>query len=357
MKKEIRASARAISAVEGNSVSGYFAKFNKPSQDLGGFVEVLAKGCFADSLVNHPDVAALVDHDTAKILARTASNTLSVREDDTGLAFSIANLPNTSYANDLKESLKREDITGCSFGFYVENPNDETWEVVGNDVVRTVLRATLIEGSIVTFPAYLDTNANLRAASKADAEELRALYASRIAEARSKAEVDAANAAAAQAEATAKALEASALEDAANVADLEVSGAAAEVVADASHVAAQTAAAAEQAADVAAAVEAIAELVVAEDAAEARTAPVEETRGDVLGDIQETASDEDNECECSCDNCEADNCDMCSNVDCVSDRCVRCAMQGQRAQKVELERSRLQAAITLMQARRRLRKI
>jgi HK97 family phage prohead protease len=139
---------------EGNRLRGHAAVFNVLSEDLGGFRERLAPGCFAGVL--DQDVRLVVNHDPEKILARTKSNTLQIAQDDKGLHFT-ATLPDTSYARDLRESIKRGDVDGCSFRFTV---GDEQWD---GDVreVRTV--KALHDLTIATgVPAYSATSVELR---------------------------------------------------------------------------------------------------------------------------------------------------------------------------------------------------
>ncbi len=156
-KREFRALPQTIT-VDQNKVTGYFAKFNSLSEDLGGFREQIAPGAFARSLKQSPDVCAFVDHDSSKIIGRTSADTLSVTEDEVGLAFTVE-LPDTSYARDLKVSMARGDIGKCSFGFFT---NEDNWAEVNGSLVRTLLDVTVFEGSIVSLPAYTDTDAQLR---------------------------------------------------------------------------------------------------------------------------------------------------------------------------------------------------
>jgi HK97 family phage prohead protease len=152
---------------EGNTLVGYAAKYNVESQPLYDrnvcdteFVEVLAPGCFSKTLVDNPSVAALYNHDTSAVLGRTDSKTLTLTDDETGLAF-VVRLPNTSYANDVRELVKRGDILGCSFGFMVIQ--DELTERPNDYPLRTVKEVHLYEISpAVCFPAYLDTEVNVR---------------------------------------------------------------------------------------------------------------------------------------------------------------------------------------------------
>jgi len=138
-------------------VSGYAILFNSLSCDLGGFKETIAPGALTRTLTENPDVLCLRDHAPELLLGRTTSGTLTL-----GLQFSCQ-LPNTSVANDLAESLKRGDIDSCSFGFNCVN---DTWtqDAEGN-VIRCLLDLDLFEVSVVSFPAYADTSAALRSAS------------------------------------------------------------------------------------------------------------------------------------------------------------------------------------------------
>jgi HK97 family phage prohead protease len=167
---EIRAEGGGTTA--GNRLEGYAAKFNLESlvicdddicDDEGDpipFVEVIAPGAFARTLKERPDVRALFNHDTSAVLGRTKSGTLTLAEDEVGLAFAC-NLPDTQVGRDVKVSVGRGDIDGCSFGFVVI---DATLELrPAKPAVRTLLDVELIEITpAVTFPAYEDTEVYLR---------------------------------------------------------------------------------------------------------------------------------------------------------------------------------------------------
>lgn len=131
----------------GPILAGYAATFNSPSSDLGGFVEVLAPGCFTETLKT-ADVRAFWNHCYEHLLGRTKSGTLRLTEDETGLAFEI-DVPETSLGRDTYELVKRGDIDGVSFGFFAVR---DEWSPDGK--VNTVLEAELIEISPVSFPAY-----------------------------------------------------------------------------------------------------------------------------------------------------------------------------------------------------------
>jgi HK97 family phage prohead protease len=162
IKREFRVISQRI-AVDTSSdkpkVSGYAARFNELSEDLGGFRELIAPGAFTDTLTGSPDIRALIDHDSAKVIGRTTSGTLNLTQDDQGLAFTCE-LPATSYGRDLAISMERGDITGCSFGFYC---NDDKWNADDSgNVVRTLLGIDLFEVTVCAFPAYPSSSAQVR---------------------------------------------------------------------------------------------------------------------------------------------------------------------------------------------------
>ena len=144
---------------ENRHISGYAAVYDSLSEDLGGFYEVLEKGAFDEVMRSEPDVRALSQHDTVKILGRTSAETLTLEADSRGLKMDIA-LPDTSYAADLYESVRRGDISGASFGFRV-GFDDYVFDWDADDLdlpVRRIKRIReLIEVSVVTFPAYQGT--------------------------------------------------------------------------------------------------------------------------------------------------------------------------------------------------------
>ncbi|HUW33068.1 MAG TPA: HK97 family phage prohead protease, partial [Planctomycetota bacterium] len=140
---------------ESNAITGYAAVFNAWSEDLGFFKEKIAKGAFAKSILEN-DIRALINHDPNLIIGRTRNKTLKLWEDDKGLGFEVE-LPDTTYAKDLRESIKRKDITQNSFGF---STVQDQWSPDGKR--RTLLEARLYDVSPVTFPAYKQTNVKMR---------------------------------------------------------------------------------------------------------------------------------------------------------------------------------------------------
>ncbi|MBT9167716.1 MAG: hypothetical protein DDT19_01056 [Syntrophomonadaceae bacterium] len=140
-------------------ITGYAAVFNRLSQDLSGFREVIAEGAFKKTL-QEADVRALLEHDPRWILGTTKSGNLCLWEDKKGLHIEL-DPPNTIAGRDVVESLQRGDLTGMSFGFRTIK---DRWEKDAGQSVRTLLEVALYDVSIVAFPAYPDTSVALRSA-------------------------------------------------------------------------------------------------------------------------------------------------------------------------------------------------
>ena len=146
-------------AVEGRTVEGYASVFNSMSEDLGGFREIILPGAFKNAL--NDDIRALYNHDSNYLLARTASGTLEVKEDDKGLYYRFE-MPNTSYGNDLLELYKRGDLTQSSFGFTVDK---DSWRLEEGQHVRYIESvSSLFDVSAVVYPAYVQASSGLRSA-------------------------------------------------------------------------------------------------------------------------------------------------------------------------------------------------
>ena len=148
-------------AASGRRLEGYAARFGVEAR-IGAFRETILPGAFRASLSGGRDVLALVDHDDAKLLARTSSGTLRLAEDGGGLHFDL-DVPDTTLGRDVLELARRGDIGGMSFGFRVQ---DEAWPATDMRELRAV---DLIEVSVVhAHPAYSSTSIQARARGRSD---------------------------------------------------------------------------------------------------------------------------------------------------------------------------------------------
>ena len=141
-------------------IEGYFVVFNSETELYDGMFEEISDKAFAN--IDLSDVRALADHDTAKVLGRTKSNTLKLSVDDKGLYGEITINKNDTEAVNLYERVKRQDIDQCSFGFNILNETME--QRVDGTTKWTITEIELFEVSVVTFPAYSDTAVEARSA-------------------------------------------------------------------------------------------------------------------------------------------------------------------------------------------------
>lgn len=141
-------------------LEGYAAVFNSPSEDLGGFREIILPGAFKDA-IGEDDIRALWNHDPNYVLGRNRSETLTLVEDLHGLKIEVVP-PSTQWARDLMVSIGRGDVSQMSFGFSV--PDDgQRWEQVEGEHIRYLIKVRLFDISPVTYPAYPATEVQARA--------------------------------------------------------------------------------------------------------------------------------------------------------------------------------------------------
>jgi len=141
-----------VKAEEGSVISGYAARFNSWSEDLGGFRERIKAGAFRKALMKS-DVRLLYNHDTNNLPLGRTPKTLRLEEDTKGLRFE-GDLPDTQMARDLVIAIERRDITGNSFSFSVAEGGDE-WKEKDGVTSRTITEFDQIyDIGPVVYPAY-----------------------------------------------------------------------------------------------------------------------------------------------------------------------------------------------------------
>jgi len=164
-------SAEVRTAGDEFALVGYACKYNVLSHNLGGFREKISPGVFGRSLKNNADVKALFNHNPSNILGRTKSGTLKLEDTPVGLRFYCALDKNSQAHKDLYGAVKRGDIDECSFAFTVPPGGDEwedgTDEETGRSIqIRTLKDVDLLDVSVVTNPAYPNTQVDARQALK-----------------------------------------------------------------------------------------------------------------------------------------------------------------------------------------------
>lgn len=142
----------------GNTLSGYAAVFDGTARVGGGYERIAPKAF--DEVLERSDPRALINHNPSLVLGRKSAGTLRLDVDSRGLKFQV-DLPDTSYARDLRELVERGDLAGASFGFMPGE--DEMSRAPDGKQIRTHTNiAQLVDVSAVTYPAYEGTSLALR---------------------------------------------------------------------------------------------------------------------------------------------------------------------------------------------------
>lgn len=158
------------SDAESRHISGYSVVYHSLSVDLGGFREIIEPTAITTELINRSDVVMNYNHDDSLILARSRNGegTLRLSTDERGLLFEF-DMPNSALGDQVLESIRRGDISTCSFAFSL-NPDasGETWTRDDeNGVIRTI---TAIDGlydcALVIHAAYPETSVSARSLDK-----------------------------------------------------------------------------------------------------------------------------------------------------------------------------------------------
>lgn len=169
---------RAAPAAGGPGVlGGYAAKYETLSQNLGGFVETIARGAFDKSLADGVDVMCRYNHDDNGLLGRTSSGTTRLSSDEVGLMYET-DIPDTSVGRDVAVLAERRDITQSSFAFITVE--DEWGFTEQGFPLRTLRQVKLVDVAPVNTPAYLDTSTAMRSLADArgiPADQVRAAAA------------------------------------------------------------------------------------------------------------------------------------------------------------------------------------
>ncbi|HAT4336765.1 TPA: HK97 family phage prohead protease [Clostridium perfringens] len=165
--------ANDFQTTEEGRIKGYAAVFNQTTLIGGYFREVIERGAF--DACDLSDVFLHVNHDTRQIpLARCRSkdSTMTITIDDKGLCIdALLDIENNSEAKAVYNSVKRGDLDGMSFAFFIE---EQKWENLSSKIpTRRILKFKRVnEVSIVSRPAYKGTSVSTeRSEEVANAKE------------------------------------------------------------------------------------------------------------------------------------------------------------------------------------------
>lgn len=168
-------------ADEDGRIVGRAAPFNEWTM-IGkapwGFREKIRPGAWKKTL-EEGDMVLLDNHNPAHPIARMSAGTLTVEQRENGYHFD-AEPVDTTYSQDAQKNIRAGNYGGCSFGFEVVK---EKWSK-GEDGIdeRELIELKVPEISVVTFPAYAQTEAQMRSAVET-AYEVRSAFEERAGDA------------------------------------------------------------------------------------------------------------------------------------------------------------------------------
>tara|TARA_Y100000310_G_scaffold309531_1_gene353712 strand:+ start:144 stop:818 length:675 start_codon:yes stop_codon:yes gene_type:complete len=150
---------------DGQKVRGQGVPFDRMSEDMGGWQEVIRQGAATQSL-KEENIVMLWAHDSAQPISRVGAtrHALELEERSSGVWFEQAAAAFTDF-----QLQKIDDgvVEKMSFGFFIEDfEKDQLWTEGGGKkkALREILKMNLREISPVVFPAYPSTNVALRSA-------------------------------------------------------------------------------------------------------------------------------------------------------------------------------------------------
>lgn len=167
-KGEIRADK------ESRHLTGYPIVFGErslllPDWDHGQVYEQIEPGAVTDELLRQSDIVCCINHDQGQIIGRSqlGKGSLSLSIDKHGVAMDIE-APRTVYGDIVCESCARGDLSGMSFGFWIDQDSDISYtREDGEDGEPVYIRHVnkirgIFDVSIVTHPAYPTTEVQAR---------------------------------------------------------------------------------------------------------------------------------------------------------------------------------------------------
>lgn len=155
-------------------IVGHPVVYNRWSEDLGGFRERIMPGA-ATKTLREADIRVLFNHDPNYILGRNTADTALFTESQTGVRMEAFPADTPTIRDLVITPMQRGELNQMSFAFRIVNPEpldpdpavrygdhweapttaDGLWE-------RSVYEFAMFDASVVTFPAYRQTDAAVR---------------------------------------------------------------------------------------------------------------------------------------------------------------------------------------------------
>jgi HK97 family phage prohead protease len=155
--KNFQIESRASNNNSVGTIYGIVSPYNKPSLDLGGFIEYVQRGAWAKVLADkNRDVRSCFNHSADYLLGLESAGTMKLRDSTEGLFFECI-LGNNAISQYVFDNVKRRNIQGCSVMFYISK---DYWILEkGKTDVRVITEvAELNEAGCVSWPAFPSTS-------------------------------------------------------------------------------------------------------------------------------------------------------------------------------------------------------
>lgn len=167
-----------VRVAQSGHIEGHAAVFNQnyvlwdsPSLRV---TETIRQGTFNRVLSDSDqDPRCLYNHNSDHVLGRKSAGTLTLEQNAKGLKYDC-DAPDTQIGRDVRTSIQRRDITGCSFAFTVSKQKRTEEEKDGKLFIMREIQEVdnLYDVGPVTYPAYEGTDVSARSFAR----ELRGIF-------------------------------------------------------------------------------------------------------------------------------------------------------------------------------------
>lgn len=166
MEKEVRNLSQEVTLnEEKRTIEGYALVFDTPSDNIGGFIEIIERSAINEDTIKRSDVFARLNHDSNKVLARSkkGKGNLELILDNKGLFYRFE-APHTPSGEECLEQVRNGVIDSSSFCFTLpKNGKGDKWVRKGGIIYHYVEEIDKIyDVSPVYIPAYEATTCSKR---------------------------------------------------------------------------------------------------------------------------------------------------------------------------------------------------
>lgn len=161
-------------------IVGMAVPYNQPSEDLGGYREIIKPGAFAESLRSSADMRADVEHDRRQLLGRRSNGRL-VFNDQADALYATIIPPKTTLGKDTIEEVRTRQRDAMSIAFAAKDVQ-ATFRRQKGELIREVEKAKLTGVTLTAFPVYTQTGDTVSLRAFLDDEEAQETEANKAAE-------------------------------------------------------------------------------------------------------------------------------------------------------------------------------